>query len=89
MWFLDEEATIECEDHNLVIPALGHDEVTDEGYAANCSESGLTDGEHCNRCGKILVKQKKIPPVGHVDQDGDHYCDVCNTYLKNNPKKDR
>lgn len=44
---------------------LGHIEVTDPGYAPTCTETGLTDGEHCSRCDKILVAQEEIPALGH------------------------
>ena len=44
--------------------ALGHEEVTDEAVAASCTESGLTEGRHCDRCGAVLVAQEVIP-AGH------------------------
>ena len=34
-----------------LIDELGHTEVIDEGYAATCTEKGLTKGKHCSRCG--------------------------------------
>ncbi|MDO4976367.1 MAG: hypothetical protein Q4E53_03805 [Eubacteriales bacterium] len=81
MWFADETAETECIDHNPVIPALGHESIIDEAKAPRCTKKGLTEGSHCGRCGKVLVKQKKIPAKGHVDEDGNKYCDECNTYL--------
>ena len=45
--------------------ALGHTEVTDVGYAATCTESGLSDGVHCAVCGAVLKEQTVIPATGH------------------------
>ncbi len=44
---------------------LGHDEVTDPGWAATCTETGLTDGKHCARCDAVLTEQNEIPALGH------------------------
>ena len=46
-------------------PALTHKWVEDKGYAATCTEKGLTDGKHCERCGHIEVAQEEIPAPGH------------------------
>ena len=39
----------------------GHDKVTDNAVAATCTETGLTEGSHCSKCGKILIAQEVIP----------------------------
>ena len=58
--------------------ALGHSSVVVEGYAATCEEDGLTDGEQCSVCGKILVAQVAIPASGHsYDDDLDTDCNTC------------
>lgn len=44
---------------------LGHIEETIQGYAADCTNTGLTDGVRCSRCGEILVPQQVIPALGH------------------------
>ena len=51
--------------YKTTIPALGHNPVTDKGYAANCTQDGLTDGSHCSRCGAAITAQTVIPATGH------------------------
>jgi DNA-directed RNA polymerase subunit RPC12/RpoP len=45
--------------------ALGHIEEIIEGKAADCTNTGLTNGVRCTRCGEILVEQQVIPALGH------------------------
>ncbi len=40
-----------------------HTPVTDPAVAPTCAEAGKTEGSHCSVCGKVLVKQKKIPKL--------------------------
>lgn len=47
------------------IPAPGHDIVIDPGRAANCTESGLTEGKHCAACGQVFAAQERIPALSH------------------------
>ncbi len=37
------------------------------GYAATCTEDGLSDGVRCADCEEILVAQAVIPAVGHIE----------------------
>ena len=50
-------------------PATGHKEVTDKAVAATCTESGLTEGSHCETCGQVFRKQEEIPALSHSYQD--------------------
>lgn len=45
-----------------------HKAVIDEGYPATCTENGLSDGEHCTLCGKVLKKQEIIESPGHLEE---------------------
>ena len=45
--------------------ALGHVEVADEAVEATCTKTGKTEGKHCSRCNKVLVKQEEIKALGH------------------------
>lgn len=47
----------------------GHNIVIDEEVPATCTETGLSEGEHCDVCGEVLVKQKKTDKIDH--QEGD------------------
>lgn len=47
------------------IPALGHEEVTDEGTPATCLQTGRSAGSHCEQCGITLKEQTIIPALGH------------------------
>ena len=46
--------------------------IVDPAVAATCTETGLTEGSHCARCGKILVTQEEVAALGHdlVHHDG-------------------
>lgn len=43
-----------------------HDTVTDEAKTATCTESGLTEGSHCSKCGLVLQAQTIVPTAGHT-----------------------
>ena len=47
------------------IPATGHTPITDDAVAAACETTGLTEGNHCSVCGKVLTAQNVIPATGH------------------------
>lgn len=58
--------TCDCGDsYTEEIPLKSHNEVTDHGKAATCTETGLTDGSHCSVCQKVLVVQSEIPKTNH------------------------
>ena len=38
------------------------------GTAATCTETGLTDGVSCTRCGAVLKEQAVIPALGHNEK---------------------
>ena len=43
---------------------LGHAEETVTGYAATCTEDGLSDGTVCSICNTVVVAQEVIPALG-------------------------
>ena len=42
-----------------------HKLIVDEAIAPTCESIGLTEGSHCELCGKLLVKQEVVPALGH------------------------
>jgi len=50
-----------------MIIANGHIEVIDEAVAATCTETGLTEGKHCDVCNEVLVAQQVVKALGHTD----------------------
>lgn len=47
------------------IPAKRHSSDRILGYAATCTEDGLTDGQVCRDCGEVLQAQTIITAAGH------------------------
>ncbi len=54
-----------CKDYKEenFVKAEGHKVVIDPAVEATETESGLTEGSHCEKCGEILVKQEIVDPV--------------------------
>ena len=42
-----------------------HEPVTDARVRATCTQTGLTEGSHCERCGETLTAQETVPALGH------------------------
>lgn len=51
------------------IAAKGHKLVTDEAVEATCTESGLTEGLHCEVCDEVIQAQTIIQPLGHIEAE--------------------
>ena len=76
-WYVTNEAG--CESEGLkrrdcsacnhyeeeTIEALKHIEVIDKAVNATCTETGLTEGSHCEVCKEVLVAQEVVP-AGHI-----------------------
>ena len=50
------------------IAAKGHEAVRDEGREVTCTENGVTEGSHCERCGEVLEYQYPILAKGHAGE---------------------
>lgn len=64
-YYSDADGSSEITYASTRIPASGHKAVADEGKAASCTRTGLTEGSHCSACKEVLVAQKEIPALGH------------------------
>jgi len=73
----------------------GHTWAVDEGVAATCTSSGLTEGKHCSVCGKVEVAQEVVPMHAHdlaapmfVYTNGTYdnvvYCNNCHQEISRN-----
>ena len=49
---------------------LGHIEIIDSGIEPTCVDAGLSEGKHCERCGKTLIEQFELEALGHDVPDG-------------------
>ena len=78
-WVIDKSATctesglishhcLRCGTRNEVteIPPIGHTTITDFPISPTCTETGLTEGEHCSTCNETIIAQRLIPAVGHI-----------------------
>lgn len=48
-----------------IVPHTGHTAAVTPGRNPTCTETGLTQGEHCSVCGEVLTAQNTIPSAGH------------------------
>lgn len=66
-YFADEQALDTIAEFSWVIDELGHNAVIDEKVDSTCTETGLEEGSHCDRCGMVLVAQEIIEAKGHTE----------------------
>ncbi len=52
------------------VTATGHKEVIDEAVGPTCTETGLTEGKHCETCGTVIVAQEVVDALDHDYNDG-------------------
>ena len=68
------EKTYECElchaKRTEVIRSTGHKAETDEAIDPTCTEPGLSVGSHCSKCGKVIISQQTLEPLGHLWNEG-------------------
>ena len=69
-YFSDEACTAETTLANTAIAALGHTVVLDAAKAATCTETGLSEGNHCSVCKEVLVAQTETAALGHAWDEG-------------------
>lgn len=62
--FVDADCVNEVSADSVIIPASGHNPVTDNAVAPSETSTGLTEGSHCSVCGTVLVPQSIVPALG-------------------------
>lgn len=60
----DADADEKCDVCGVTM-CIEHEAVTLAAVAATCTESGLTAGSVCGKCGEVLIAQEVIPAHGH------------------------
>ncbi|MBO5287174.1 MAG: hypothetical protein J6B34_03535 [Clostridia bacterium] len=72
-------------------PCLHLNKIVDPEVPPTCLAEGLTDGKHCGDCGEILINQKPISKLNHIEVEkpdceatctepgtiGRTYCQMC------------
>ena len=48
---------------------------------ATCTAEGYTGNTVCTDCGETVTIGESIAALGHTNEDGDNYCDVCGTLV--------
>nr|MCR5544438.1 hypothetical protein [Eubacterium sp.] len=66
--FGDSEGKTEVTEADLVVPAAGHSIVVDRAVAPTCTQSGLTEGTHCEKCDEVFKPQLIVPAAGHEEE---------------------
>ena len=74
---LPNTGTSEKETADTTATKHEHTAVTDEGYAATCTATGLTDGSHCSVCGEVITAQTVIAMLGHTEVTDKGYAATC------------
>ena len=59
------------------LTALAHVSVTDKAVPPTCTNTGLTEGAHCSRCGSKLIPQNVVPALGHTETSHDAKAPTC------------
>ena len=82
-------------DKNSESTVCEHTSVTDPAVEPTCTETGKTEGSHCEKCGEVLIAREDLPAKGHTavtdpavaatcqkagKTEGSH-CSVCDTVL--------
>ena len=63
-----KNGTCICEyKYKEALPLLEHDIIIDKAVEATCTETGLTQGQHCSRCDDATIEQEVVPALNHKD----------------------
>ncbi|HBB45169.1 MAG TPA: hypothetical protein DCZ34_03510 [Clostridiales bacterium] len=68
-YYLDQNATNEIEKAQTILQKTNHNIVVLPSQEATCTNTGLTEGERCSTCGKIIKQQTIIAKKPHSISD--------------------
>ncbi len=57
--------------------SCNHNKIVDNPVLPTCTESGLTQGSHCDICGEVVEQQQVIPALGHDEVHHDAKAPTC------------
>ena len=91
----DEDKNGKCDGCGIVTGECEHKFVTEKGYAATCTQDGLSDKRYCSKCDLVLDEHTALPAWGHQSAvleavpstcisaglTAGEYCSRCNTVL--------
>lgn len=60
-YFNNATGSLELTWDQIVLVSSGHNEVIDEAVAPSYTQTGLTEGSHCDVCGEVFVAQEEVP----------------------------
>lgn len=71
-----------CKTDSTHIEIEDHTPIADAGTDATCTETGLTEGSHCDICKSVIVEQETIPALNHdftgeYQKDADGHWHIC------------
>ena len=61
----DEDKNGKCDGCGIVTGECEHKFVTEKGYAATCTQDGLSDKRYCSKCNLVLDEHTVLPALGH------------------------
>ena len=59
------DSTDQSGNGDFVVTECVHNVVIDPAVPATCTKTGLTEGEHCSKCGEVLLAQTEVSATGH------------------------
>ena len=63
----DNDGDIKCDICDIIM-CTKHEAVPVDAKAPTCTETGLTAGTKCDKCGVVLEAQETIPALGHTEE---------------------
>ncbi|MBO5106186.1 MAG: S-layer homology domain-containing protein [Clostridia bacterium] len=71
-----------CKNNAEHTETADHTPIIDAEIEANCTETGKTEGSHCDICNSVIIEQTTVPEKGHdftgeYEKDADGHWHIC------------